>query len=131
MRHTGSSIIIHNAAGEVLLFLRDDNPAIACPGMWDLPGGHVEPGESPYECIVREMQEEIETDVENARLFRSYDFPDRDEHVFELQLELDPAATILHEGQELRWFSRAATGSFELAYGFNRVLDDWFSARRG
>ena len=31
-----------NPRGEVLLLLRDNNPAIPYPNMWDLPGGHME-----------------------------------------------------------------------------------------
>jgi isopentenyldiphosphate isomerase len=48
-----------NPRGEVLLLLRDNNPAIPYPNMWDLPGGHMEQGESPSECIRREMCEEL------------------------------------------------------------------------
>lgn len=31
---------------------------------WDLPGGVVDPGESPADCVVREVQEELGLDVE-------------------------------------------------------------------
>src|SRR5690242_7727065 len=31
----------------------------AYPGVWDLPGGHREPGESPEQTLVRELREEI------------------------------------------------------------------------
>ncbi|TCD48450.1 NUDIX hydrolase [Chlorobium sp. N1] len=130
-RHTGSSIIIHDGRGSVLLFLRDDKKEIPYPGMWDLPGGHVEAGETPYRCIVREMMEEIETDVEGCRPFRRYEFRDRTEHVFEMRLELDLERTTLHEGQLLRWFTRGETERTELAYGFNRVLGEWFEAFSG
>lgn len=128
-RHTGTSIIIHDARGAVLLVLRDDKPEIPYPGMWDLPGGHVEAGETPDGCIVREMMEEIETDVRECRLFRRYEFRDRTEHVYELPLELDVETTALHEGQRLRWFTREETERTRLAYGFNRVLGEWFAQR--
>ena len=126
MRHVGTSIIFFNGRHEVLLVLRDDVPSIVCPNMWDLPGGHVENGETPEECIVREMMEEIEVNVEGCRLFRVYEFSDRTEHVFVMNAEFDVERMVLHEGQMLRWFSREEIEATELAYGFNEVLEDFF-----
>jgi len=126
MKHTGASIIFHNSRQQVLLVLRDDIPSIPCPGMWDLPGGHVETGESPLECIIREMIEETEINVEGCQLFRVYEFSDRTEHVFIVYRELDIETAVLHEGQKLRWFSHGEVENIELAYGFNQVISDFF-----
>ena len=128
MRHVGTSIIFHNSRHEVLLVLRDDIPTIPCPNMWDLPGGHVESGETPAECIVREMMEEIEVNVEGCLLFRVYEFSDRTEHVFSMSAEFDVERLVLHEGQMLRWFSRKKAEETELAYGFNEVVEDFFKS---
>lgn len=46
------------AAGKVLALLRDDTPGIAFPGLWDLPGGGREAGETPLDCALRETWEE-------------------------------------------------------------------------
>lgn len=43
--------------GQVLLALRALHKRLA-PGRWDLPGGHVEPGETPEQALWRELAEE-------------------------------------------------------------------------
>ncbi|MEI8185394.1 MAG: NUDIX hydrolase [Chlorobiaceae bacterium] len=125
-RYLGTSIIFYNSRHEVLLVLRDDIPTIVCPNMWDLPGGHVESGETPAECIVREMLEEIEVNVEGCELFRVYEFSDHTEYVFAMKAEFDVQRMVLHEGQMLRWFSQREAEETELAYGFNEVVSDFF-----
>lgn len=45
--------------GQVLVYLRDDNPKIPWPGSWDLPGGGREGRETPVECVQRETEEEF------------------------------------------------------------------------
>jgi len=130
MKHNGASIIFYNTAHQVLLLLRDDLPSIPFPGMWDLPGGHIEIGETPKECIVREMLEEIEVDASGCTLFRVYEFSNRTEHIFTEQAELDLQQIVLHEGQKVLWFSQEETESTELAYGFNEVLSDFFKRGR-
>ena len=43
----------------VLTILRDDKSSIPWPNMWELPGGGCEGDESPFECVAREVHEEL------------------------------------------------------------------------
>lgn len=52
--------------GRVLLAHRQ--PRRSCrPDRWDLPGGHVEAGESPQAAVGRELREELGVDAEAAQ----------------------------------------------------------------
>ncbi len=57
--------------GDVLLTRRTDN------GLWCLPGGAMDPGESAAEAMIREVREETGLEVEAARLVGVYSSPDR------------------------------------------------------
>jgi 8-oxo-dGTP diphosphatase len=54
-----SSAILIDTFGRLLLQRRDNKPSIMHPGKVSLFGGRSEAGESPLECIVREIGEEI------------------------------------------------------------------------
>ena len=46
-----------DADGRVLIAQRPEGKSLA--GLWEFPGGKVEPGETPEECLIRELREEI------------------------------------------------------------------------
>jgi 8-oxo-dGTP diphosphatase len=49
--------VFQNAKQEILLIQRPKNKPM--PGLWEFPGGKLEPGEKPEEALVRELREEI------------------------------------------------------------------------
>jgi 8-oxo-dGTP diphosphatase len=126
MKRKGTSIIFVNDQKQVLLLLRDDKPGIPYPNMWDVPGGHVDDGETPEQCIVREMKEEMELNLEDFQLFSVMEFIDRVEYTFWKKANLDIKGIDLQEGQQIRWFTESEAKNTKLAYGFNEIIDDFF-----
>lgn len=91
--------------GRVLLAQRPEGKQLA--GLWEFPGGKVEPGETPEQCIIRELQEEIGIETEIPCLapltFASHSYDD-----FHLLMPLFVCRRFRgiaqpREGQALKW----------------------------
>lgn len=128
-KYMGATIFFVNHANQVLLLLRDNKQGIPFPNCWDAPGGHVDRGETPQECIVREMKEEIGYRLESPQLFNVYDLDDRIDCVFWQRANIDIQKVDLHEGQQLKWFSQQEIQTMEeaqIAFGFKPILLEFF-----
>ncbi|MER7450336.1 NUDIX domain-containing protein [Nocardia beijingensis] len=126
----GTQIIMVNPRNEVLMYLRDDKPDILYPNQWSLLGGMIEPGETPKETIVREIEEEIGIQLDPAAVHylctRDLDFGI--EHTFTTDVDFEIEDVTLTEGQGLRWFSEADVATTELAYADNAILETFFGS---
>lgn len=56
-----SAVALIDPDGRVLLAQRPEGKAMA--GLWEFPGGKVEPGETPEAALIRELQEELGIDT--------------------------------------------------------------------
>lgn len=77
-------------------------------GLWEFPGGKVEPGETAPQALVREIQEELNVRIQVGDFLRriEYDYPG-----FHLSMDcywcqIVSGALTLVEAQEARWLSR-------------------------
>ncbi len=61
--------------GRILTILRDDKPTIPWPNLWELPGGGREGDESPFECVAREVYEELKIQLSKDDIVWSWIYP--------------------------------------------------------
>src|SRR6056297_3467874 len=61
-----SAVALIDADGRVLLTRRPEGKAMA--GLWEFPGGKVEPGETPEAALIRELAEELGIDTQTSCL---------------------------------------------------------------
>lgn len=57
-----AAAILENQNGKILIARRKQGIKLA--GYWEFPGGKIESGETPEECLVRELSEEMNLTVE-------------------------------------------------------------------
>lgn len=61
-----AAVVLIDADGRILLAQRPEGKSMA--GLWEFPGGKVEPGESPETALVRELHEELGIETWNSCL---------------------------------------------------------------
>jgi len=73
-----TAVALIDPDGRVLLAQRPPGKSLA--GLWEFPGGKVEPGETPELALIRELQEELGIDTWASCLapltFASHSYPD-------------------------------------------------------
>jgi len=91
--------IIHD--GRVLAARRTTPPSAS--GLWEFPGGKVEPGETPEEAVVREVREELSCEVRAVGMLNG---EARIEAGYVLRVavaELVAGEPLPHEHDAVRW----------------------------
>ena len=116
--------------GDRYLLLRRNADTNVDPGLWDLPGGKVEPGEGFEAALLREVREETGIAVALERLVGAaqWELPDfRVVHVvMAARLAEDEASPALVrvsiEHDEHRWVPRSGLVGFDLCPGTQPIV---------
>jgi 8-oxo-dGTP diphosphatase len=111
-----SAVALVDPDGRVLLAQRPAGKPMA--GLWEFPGGKVNPGETPERALIRELAEELGIDVAASCLapltFASYTYSN-----FHLLMPLYvcrkwSGIPMAREGQRLAWVRPARLGDYPM-----------------
>ena len=112
--------------GRLLMIKRGHEPGA---GLWSIPGGRIEPGETDTEALVREMFEETGLAVEVGRLIGRVQRPGPNGTVIDIR---DYAATVTggmlrpgDDAADARWVETADLDSLEITEGLIEALTSW------
>ena len=118
--------VVTQGHGRLLLIKRGHEPGA---GLWSLPGGRIEPGETDAEALVREMLEETGLTVEPGRLLGRVQRPGLGNTVLDIR---DYAATVTggtlraaDDAADARWVGEEELAALDITEGLVEVLTDW------
>ncbi len=102
--------------GRVLLARRPPGKALA--GLWEFPGGKVDPGERPEAALIRELREELGIETDEACL-APFTFASHAYETFHLLMPLYvcrvwKGTAAAREGQELAWVRPVKMGDYPM-----------------
>ena len=126
--------ILQDPQERVLLQQRDSTPGLPFAGYWSMPGGKVKNGETPEEAIRRELLEEIELEA-HLRLWKVYERPGPGvtivQYVYVGEVDQEVSCLAVNEGQALRYVDSHELSELPIAYGFDQLLEEYFSSVQG
>ncbi len=118
--------VVTDGQGRLLMIKRGHEPGA---GLWSIPGGRIEPGETDAEALVREMREETGLVVEVGSLIGSVQRPGLDDAIIDIR---DYAATVTggtlrpgDDAADARWVELQDLGSLEITEGLIEALTNW------
>jgi tryptophan synthase alpha chain len=121
-----------NGRGHVLLQQRDDRPDLAYAGRWTLFGGQVEEGETPEDCIRREIKEELDLDL-SVEYWTTVECLARTtaqtivfNHLYVAQMARPIEDLTLYEGAAMAYFDREHASRVDLAFLQSPLLMRFF-----
>ncbi|MDF2563887.1 MAG: hydrolase [Massilibacillus sp.] len=113
MKQVTAALLIKN--GLCLIAKRRDGDHLA--KLWEFPGGKIEAGETPEECLRREMNEEFQIDVKVGRFFSesiySYDTGTIQLLVYWVIWQGNSLNPVVHE--EIAWVDKETILNYQFA----------------
>ena len=118
--------VVTDEQGRLLVIQRGHDPGA---GLWSIPGGRIEPGETDAQALVRERLEETNMQVKVGKLIGRAQRPGLGGAVIDIR---DYAATVTggtlragDDAADARWVTAAELGRLEVTEGLIEALTEW------
>jgi ADP-ribose pyrophosphatase YjhB (NUDIX family) len=118
--------VVTDERGRLLMIQRGHDPGA---GLWSIPGGRIEPGETDEQALVRELLEETNLQVKVGRLVGSVRREGPGGTVIDIR---DYAATVTggtlrpgDDAADARWVAAAELAVLEVTEGLIEALTGW------
>lgn len=107
--------IIKNKEGKILIAQR--NLKKSQGGLWEFPGGKIEPNETQEEAIIREIKEELNMDIECDSYFdeKVYKYPDKIIRLIALNCSMIGDFYEVLEHEQVKWIELDEFKNYEFA----------------
>ena len=129
-----AAAIIQDKEGRILIGQRPAAPGDSCGGLWEFPGGKLEPGETGEQALARECREELGAEVHVGPRVDElvFDYPDLSVHLTLYQAEplTEPRAL---EHSALDWVGPAGLERYDLCPADRRfvpAVQQWFREQK-
>jgi 8-oxo-dGTP pyrophosphatase MutT (NUDIX family) len=93
---------------------------------WDLPGGKIKINEDIEECLIREVKEEVNLDVNNLKILKPFNIKVNDVPVviivYSANISCDSSIFISYEHSDYNFFSKDEINNLNMHQDFKNLI---------
>lgn len=107
--------IIKNENGKILITQR--NLKKSQGGLWEFPGGKIEPNETREQAIIRKIKEELTIDIKVDRYLdeKKFNYPEKCINLIAIECKIVNGNIKLLEHEDYKWVDSSELENFEFA----------------